>query len=162
MWATHFPSPLGRLRLVCTEQALVGVYFPDHAPPPAHQAEDGAHPLLDAAATQLAEWFDARRTQFELPLAHTGTPFQQTVWTALRSIDHGQTTTYGALAMRLGRPSAARAIGAAVGRNPLSIIVPCHRVMGRGGRLTGYAGGLWRKRWLLAHESSGGLLFEQR
>lgn len=161
MWASTFDSPLGPLRLVCNDDALLGLYFPEHSPTPAYIASDGTHPILDDSQRQLAEWFDGRRTRFELPLATSGTPFQQAVWAALGDIEHGHTVTYGALAARLGRPTASRAIGAAVGRNPLSIIIPCHRVVGRNGRLTGYAGGVWRKRWLLAHETSSGALFDR-
>lgn len=161
MWASTFDSPLGPLRLVCNDDALLGLYFPEHSPTPVYIASDGTHPILDDSQRQLTEWFDGRRTRFELPLAISGTPFQQAVWAALGDIEHGHTVTYGALAARLGRPTASRPIGAAVGRNPLSIIIPCHRVVGRDGRLTGYAGGVWRKRWLLAHETSSGALFDR-
>lgn len=161
MWATSLEGPLGPLRLVCTADALVGITFPDHAPAPRYTAEDGAHPLLTEAATQLRAWLDGRRTTFDLPLHLEGTDFQQAVWAALRAVPFGATTTYGELAAALGRPGAARAVGAAVGRNPLSIVVPCHRVVGTDGRLTGFAGGIQRKRWLLAHESGAGALFSR-
>jgi methylated-DNA-[protein]-cysteine S-methyltransferase len=107
---------------------------------------------LAEVRAQLREYFDGDRTGFDLPLAPAGTPFQQRVWAALRDIPYAGTTTYGALARSIGAPSAARAVGAAVGRNPISIIVPCHRVVGAGGSLTGFAGGLDNKKWLLAHE----------
>ena len=106
---------------------------------------------------QLAAWFAGERTRFELPLdLQAGTPFQQDVWTALLAIPRGGTTSYAELARRLGRPTAARAVGAAVGRNPISIVVPCHRVLGSGGSLTGYAGGLERKTALLELEGARG------
>ncbi len=101
---------------------------------------------------RLAAWFAGERTGFDLPLRPRGTPFQRDVWEALREIPYGETRSYGQIAARLRAPSAVRAVGAANGRNPLAIIVPCHRVIGASGALTGYAGGLERKRWLLAHE----------
>ena len=147
MWGTHLNSPLGRLRLVCHEEALIGLYFADHRPPPVHTAPDGVHPILTSACAQLTEWFTGKRTDFDLPLEWSGTDFQMEVWAALQTIEPGETVTYGALAARVNRPpTAARAVGAAVGRNPISIIVPCHRVVGRNGKLTGFAGGIWRKR----------------
>jgi methylated-DNA-[protein]-cysteine S-methyltransferase len=110
--------------------------------------------VLRAAMDQLDDYFAGRRDAFELPLdLQAGTPFQQSVWNALCSIAPGATTTYGELGRRIGRPEAARAVGAAVGRNPLSIVVPCHRVVGSDGALTGYAGGIERKTALLAHEA---------
>ncbi|MSQ30511.1 MAG: methylated-DNA--[protein]-cysteine S-methyltransferase [Dehalococcoidia bacterium] len=118
--------------------------------------EDGPARRDSAAAAevtrQLRAYFAGERATFDLPLAPRGTAFQQRVWLALRAIPHGRTTTYGAIAAAIGQPSAARAVGLAIGRNPLAIVVPCHRVIGAGGALTGYAGGLDRKRWLLAHE----------
>jgi methylated-DNA-[protein]-cysteine S-methyltransferase len=107
---------------------------------------------LAAAVTQLREYFAGARTTFELQLAPEGTPFQQRVWSALRRIPYGATTTYGALARELGTPDGARAVGLANGRNPIGIVIPCHRVIGADGTLTGYGGGLPRKRWLLDHE----------
>ena len=104
------------------------------------------------AVQQLGEYFDGARTQFALHLAPRGTEFQQAVWRILREIPYGATTTYGAIARQLGRPDASRAVGAANGSNPIGIVIPCHRVVGADGRLTGYGGGLPRKRWLLEHE----------
>ena len=109
--------------------------------------------MLVAAARQLAEYFAGRRRAFDLPLAPAGTPFQQQVWRQLLQIPFGSTCSYGALARAVGRPSASRAVGAANGRNPISIIIPCHRVIGSDGSLTGYGGGEPAKRWLLDHES---------
>lgn len=141
-------APTGPLRLAVSEQ---GLRFLDWggATGPSARAE---HPVLDAAASQLAEYFAGARTAFDLPLDPVGTPFQVSVWLALADIAFGETTTYGELAVRVGRPSAARAIGGAVGRNPLSIVLPCHRVVGADGSLTGFAGGLPNKRLLLRLE----------
>jgi len=149
-------SPLGKLRLVAAHGALIGIWFPGQpgAPPPG-PAGTGGDPVLEEARAQLDEYFAGRRRAFELPLAPRGTAFQRAVWTGLLDIPFGETRTYGALARAVGRPSAARAVGAANGANPLSIVVPCHRVVGAEGSLTGYAGGEERKRWLLRHEGIG-------
>jgi methylated-DNA-[protein]-cysteine S-methyltransferase len=154
---TTFLSPLGRLRLIAQEDALVGVYFEAHrpAPPALHTAPARDHAVLDAARVQLEEYFAGARTAFSLPLAAVGTAFQRDVWRALRAIPFGHTRSYGELGAQIGKPLASRAVGAANGRNPLSIIVPCHRVIGASGALTGYAGGAERKRWLLGHEQNG-------
>lgn len=150
-------SPLGALRLVAADDALVGVHLPgDPAEQDPRAAAPGRsvsrHPVLEEARAQLRAWFAGRRTTFDLPLRLEGTPFQLSVWRALLDIPYGQTTSYRDLAVLVGRPSAIRAVGAANGRNPLPIIVPCHRVIGSSGALTGYAGGVERKRWLLEHE----------
>ena len=153
-------SPLGRIQLARTALGLCGVWFTDeqkHAPPPENFAPEGhrpTDPLLRQTAEQLQAYFHGRLQAFDLPLDldNTGTIFQQAVWQALLHIPHGQTGSYLGLADALGKPSAARAVGAAVGRNPVSIIVPCHRVLGSTGQLTGYAGGLWRKEALLQLE----------
>ena len=116
---------------------------------------DNGHPTLQAAAQQLAEYFLGERHTFELPLHPTwGTPFQRAVWQALQHIPYGQTSTYGDIARDIGNPNAVRAVGAAIGQNPHSIVVPCHRVVGANGSLTGFAGGLDRKKYLLAHEAT--------
>ena len=153
-------SPLGNLRLAASPQGLAGLWFDGqrHAPDQLQGRQAWPHcpehPLLQAAALQLCGYFGGARTQFALPLdLGSGTPFQQQVWQALLGVAHGSTLSYGALAQRLGRASAVRAVAAAVGRNPLSLVVPCHRVLGAGGQLTGYAGGLERKAHLLALES---------
>ena len=154
---TRFESPLGTMLLAATDRGLAGLWFVGqrHGPDSAGWAEDPRHPVLVAATAQLAAWFAGERTRFELPLdLQAGTPFQQDVWTALLAIPRGGTTSYAELARRLGRPRAARAVGAAVGRNPVSIVVPCHRVVGTGGSLTGYAGGLERKTALLRLEGA--------
>ena len=151
-----YSSPLGRLRLIACEDALVGLYFPDHQPIPAvSPAQTVAaleHPVLERAAAQLDAYFAGSLQRFTLPLAPRGTAFQREVWAMLRELPHGRTCSYATLARMLGRPRAVRAVGSANARNPLSIIVPCHRVLGSKGDLSGYAGGLARKRWLLEHE----------
>ncbi|MBW1604247.1 methylated-DNA--[protein]-cysteine S-methyltransferase [Streptomyces sp. JJ66] len=149
---TVVDSPVGPLTLVATGGVLSGVYLRDQRHrPPEHTfgAPDATSPALTAAATQLAEYFAGDRTAFTVPLALSGTPFQRAVWAALCDIPYGETVHYGELAARIGRPTAARAVGLANGRNPVSIIVPCHRVIGASGALTGYGGGLPRKTHLL-------------
>ena len=163
LYSTRWHSPIGELLLVCHEQALCGCWFGDQQGIPdwaasAQQKPD--HPLLTQACAQLQAYFDGQRRDFELPLDSSGgTEFQQAVWQALTLIGYGQTTSYGQLAQALGRPRAVRALGAAVGRNPLAIFLPCHRVIGANGSLTGYTGGLARKTFLLQLEQTQGLLF---
>ena len=156
---TCTPSPLGTLRLAASPQGLAGVWFdgqrhlPDRLDGANAWPQNAALPVLQAAVQQLKQYFAGTRTQFELPLDLSGgTPFQQAVWQALLCIGYGRAVTYGALAQSLDRASAVRAVAAAVGRNPLSLVVPCHRVLGASGHLTGYAGGLERKAQLLAME----------
>jgi len=152
---TEFRSPLGNLLLAATAKGLSGLYFEEHkyfAGKGNWQRDDGNRHLVQAAA-QLDEYFSGRRTTFDIPLDLEGTPFQQMVWEQLKSIPFGATETYGTQARRLGKPQVVRAIGGAIGRNPVSIIVPCHRVIGTSGALQGYAGGLKRKRYLLALEA---------
>lgn len=148
-------SPLGPIRLAASEQGLAGLWFEGqrHQPDPAAWPVDTTHPVLQQASAQLDDYFAGRRRAFTLPLdLRQGTPFQQSVWQALSQIPCGDSLSYGELAARIGRPAAVRAVGAAVGRNPLSIVVPCHRVLGARGALTGYAGGLERKIALLRLE----------
>ena len=154
-------TPLGTMVLAADDRGLVGVWFvgQEHfAGPGPDWREVASSPVLDAAAAQLAEYFAGLKREFALPLAPRGTPFQQRVWRCLSEIPFGHTTTYGAVAARLGNAGAARAVGAATGRNPISIVVPCHRVIGADGTLTGYAGGEDRKRYLLDMERGGRLL----
>jgi len=151
----RYASPLGEVLIVADEAGLTGLHFVDqqHFPKDTgHWQLNPAQPVLVAARRQLEEYFAGQRRHFDLPLAPRGTAFQREVWQALTAIPYGATTSYGALAASLGRPSASRAVGAANGRNPLGIIVPCHRVIGSAGALTGYAGGLERKQALLALE----------
>ncbi|NAZ77269.1 methylated-DNA--[protein]-cysteine S-methyltransferase [Kineococcus sp. T13] len=149
---TVLESPVGELTAARSGDGLVGVWFADHrggVPLELHERDDGAFEDLRG---QLAQYFAGERTRFELPLAPRGDAFSRRVWAALREIPHGQTRSYGELARALGGPGYAQAVGLANGRNPLSIVVPCHRVVGADGALTGYAGGLWRKRFLLSLE----------
>jgi methylated-DNA-[protein]-cysteine S-methyltransferase len=143
------PSPLGTLRLIARWDELAGVYLPEQDAP---AAVPGTCDVLVQARAQLDEYFAGTRRAFDLPIAPRGTGFQERVWHALGAIPYGETMSYGALAASIGRPSASRAVGAANGKNPLSIIVPCHRVIAANGELTGYAGGMMAKRWLIDHE----------
>jgi methylated-DNA-[protein]-cysteine S-methyltransferase len=145
------PSPLGPLLLTGDGHALTGLYPPGHIrlPVPVGTRDPA---VFGAVREQLVEYFAGERLSFDLPLAPGGTAFQQRVWAELCRIGYGATSTYSELAVRVGRPAAVRAVGSANGRNPISIVVPCHRVVGRDGALTGYAGGLAAKRWLLDHE----------
>lgn len=149
-------TPLGPLCLVSDGTAIVAATF-DGSPPP--EAQPGPDDALDAASAELRDYFDGRAVAFSVPVRPAGTPFQERVWAALREIPHGATTSYGALAARLGDPKVSQAVGAANGRNPVAVLVPCHRVVGADGSLTGYAGGLERKRALLALESRQTSLF---
>ena len=149
MFWTVVDSPIDPLLLVGDETGLRELWMAPHDPPPGAERDDD---VLAAAAAQLGEYFAGERLAFDLPLVPTGTPFQQRVWSALREIPYGRTTTYGELATGLGQPTASRAVGLANGRNPIAVIVPCHRVIGADGSLTGFGGGLPRKRWLLEHE----------
>jgi methylated-DNA-[protein]-cysteine S-methyltransferase len=155
MHHTVVDSPLGPLTLVAAGDALTGVYMDRqrYRPAPETFGERDDSPFAEAAR-QLEEYFAGKRTRFDLSLAPVGTPFQRQVWEALQAIPYGQTVSYGQLADRLGRPTAARAVGLANGHNPISIIVPCHRVVGANGDLTGYGGGLDRKRRLLDFEQN--------
>ena len=158
-------SPLGPITLCANDQGLLGVWLARQTSQPAELGKaDPDHPIIVWAATELANYFAGHFTgnltgqgrTFSVPLAARGTPFQLLVWQALRSIPYGQTWSYQDLAEAIGRPTAARAVGMANGKNPLSIVVPCHRVIGKNGRLTGYAGGVERKAWLLEHETRTG------
>ena len=158
---TRLPSPVGELLLTASETGVTGIYFPSRDRMPKHQpawAEDagqgGASAILAQARHQLIDYFAGTRTTFDVPLEPSGTEFEQRVWTALRAIPYGTTTSYGAIARRLGNLRAPRAVGAANGKNPIPIIVPCHRVVGAKGELTGFGGGIDRKRWLLEHEGA--------
>jgi methylated-DNA-[protein]-cysteine S-methyltransferase len=151
---SYLESPIGRLLLTSDGTALTGLYM---EPSRKAQCTDGwvqdvTVAPLSAAVRQLTEYFAGTRREFDLPLRLQGTTFQTRVWRELTEIPYGQTWSYGQLAHRIDKPSASRAVGLANGRNPISILVPCHRVIGADGSLTGYGGGLERKRWLLAHE----------
>jgi methylated-DNA-[protein]-cysteine S-methyltransferase len=153
------PSPVGELLLMADDGRLTGLYLRSDR----HARHAAAHPgaarrddaALAAVRRQLEQYFSGARSSFDVPLAPAGTPFQQDVWTELRRIGYGRTITYAELAARIGRPTAIRAAGAANGANPVSIVIPCHRVIGSNGTLTGYGGGLEAKRFLLALERTG-------
>jgi methylated-DNA-[protein]-cysteine S-methyltransferase len=158
MTATHttIDSPIGELTLVARDGVLSGIYFPGHWHMPAPEvfgtrSERG----FEQAREQLGEYFAGERTEFDLETVIAGDEFQERVWELIDRIPYGQTTTYGEMAQELGDPALARRVGGAVGRNPLSIVAPCHRVVGKDGKLTGYAGGLERKRFLLELEGAG-------
>ncbi len=155
---TSTTSPLGRLVLAASSSGLAGVWFDDQSDQPDLSACPLVpnHPVLQAAIAQLAQYFAGQRHSFDVPLdLSAGSAFQQSVWQALLTLPFGQTCSYGALSNTIGQPKAVRAVGAAIGRNPVSVIVPCHRVIGANGSLTGYSGGLHRKTALLKLE--GGL-----
>jgi methylated-DNA-[protein]-cysteine S-methyltransferase len=155
-------SPVGELLLTAEDGGLTRVYFERHARGerigdawrPAVGITGAAADTLAEARRQLDAYFAGALTMFTLPLAASGTPFQHRVWAALREIAFGETASYAVIARRIGAPDAVRAVGAANGRNPLSIVVPCHRVIGTNGSLTGFGGGIERKRWLLQHEGA--------
>ena len=141
-------TPLGRMELVSDGAALVRACFVDQT----DTGTSGADEIEQLAARQLGEYFTGQRTEFSVPLRPSDTAFQLAVWEQLKHIPYGQTISYGEIAAAMGRPQAARAVGMACGRNPIWIFLPCHRVVGKNGALTGYAGGLMRKQWLLDWE----------
>jgi O-6-methylguanine DNA methyltransferase len=143
----YLESPIGLVEIEGTRQAIIGLDFVDERRPGAQ-----VNSIVEEAVNQVRGYFAGTRRQFRLSLDLGGTEFQQAVWQHLLTIPFGETASYGEVALAIGRPRAVRAVGAANGRNPISIIVPCHRVLGSDGRLTGYGGGLWRKEWLLRHE----------
>jgi methylated-DNA-[protein]-cysteine S-methyltransferase len=159
---TAIPSPIGELLLAADDSGLTAIRFEQNRHgrderadwTPVARAHGAAVRVLAAARAQLDAYFAAEITSFDLPLSPQGTPFQQRVWAALRDIPFGETTSYGELARRIGDPKAVRAVGAANGRNPLPLVVPCHRVIGADGSLVGFGGGMDRKRWLLQHEGA--------
>lgn len=159
IFTAHISSPIGTMRLAARDDRLIGCDFldrlgPKDALPGAEERPDD--PFLAQVRAQLEAWFAGQRRTFDVPCdLSAGTAFQQAVWLAIAEVPYGATTSYRALAEGLGAPKAVRAVGAATGRNPVSIIIPCHRILGSNGSLTGYAGGLDRKRWLLDHEGHG-------
>jgi len=149
------PSPVGELTLVASDKGLTAILWENDDPDRvrlADKTEDAAHPVLVEAARQLGEYFAGQREAFDLPLDFHGTDFQKRVWQQLLAIPFGETRSYGEIARALGQPTASRAVGAANGKNPISIVAPCHRVIGTNGTLTGFAGGLEAKQRLLALE----------
>jgi len=150
-------SPIGRLTLVATDEGLAAVLFENDRPgrvPVESGAKDPTHPILLDAEHELEEYFAGRRTAFDVALDVSGTPFQRKVWSALLTIPFGETRSYGQIARQIGSPTAARAVGAANGKNPVAIVAPCHRVVGASGELTGFAGGLAAKGRLLSLEGA--------
>ena len=151
-YCTQISSPIGFLRLTSDGKSLTGLYLDTHNP---QDATWGASPdlaIFDFAAQWLSDYFAGKHRPVDLPLAPSGTEFQRKVWQLLLTIPYGETTTYGAIAKLLGQKMSAQAVGQAVGKNPIAIIIPCHRVVGSGGQLTGYAWGIEKKQWLLTHE----------
>ena len=149
---TEFDSPIGRLFVQGDGVHVTGLYMPNHRHWQHLSDLRRSHESFRAIRGQLDEYFAGERQEFDVPVQLGGTPFQQRVWQELTKIPFGQTISYGELARRVGKPSASRAVGAANGRNPVSILVPCHRVVGSAGSLTGYGGGIERKQWLLDWE----------
>lgn len=147
----YYESPIGLIEIGATPDGVISLFFVEECRP-----DVTSNNVCEEAVRQIVEYFEGSRQEFDLPVALEGTEFQRQVWQELRSIQFGQTVSYGDLARSIGKPRAVRAVGAANGGNPVSIIVPCHRVIGSDGGLTGYGGGLERKEWLLKHE--GGLL----
>ncbi len=160
-----YESPMGRMLIVAGPDALTGLYFVDQKyyrevePQWSHSPD---HAVVRAAVRQIAEYFAGRRREFDLPIAPEGTAFQSAIWKAIASVGYGEVITYSELARRAGHPGAIRAAGAATGRNPITVIVPCHRIVGADGSLTGYAGGLERKRALQELESGARPLFARQ
>lgn len=154
----YMNSEIGTLAITGSAEGIRAISFLDEAPTrqatlsAEHSTNDDLPEPVRVCIAQLGEYFRGERTEFTVPLAMQGTAFQQRVWRELLTIPYGHTTTYGQIAHKLGDPKVVRAVGAANGKNPVAIIVPCHRVIGANGDLIGYAGGLWRKKWLLAHE----------
>ncbi len=148
-YTTHFQSPIGILKIITNDHYLLGLDFVNN------DVQDIAPPsstIAQACIQQLGEYFNHTRQSFDIPLSTKGTSFQKSAWKVLQSIPYGQTTSYGEQANKVGNTKAVRAIGHANSKNPIAIIIPCHRVIGKNGKLTGYAGKLWRKEWLLKHE----------
>lgn len=147
---SYYKSPIGFIEIVATDEGIASVNFADLA----HGTQSNTHPILEQCINQLDEYFNLQRKDFNLKLSPQGTEFQKKVWQELRSIQYGQTATYIEIARRLGNVKALRAVGRANGSNPIAIIIPCHRIIGSNGKLIGYGGGLWRKKWLLQHENA--------
>ncbi len=147
-FTTNYDSPIGTIGITATSEEIIELSFVEQSlPVSADIPED-----LKACVKQIDEYFQGLRTKFSLNLKPKGTAFQQRVWRQLEKIPFGKAVSYGEIARSIGRPTACRAVGNANGRNPIPIIIPCHRVIGSNGRLTGYGSGLWRKEWLLKHE----------
>lgn len=144
-----YQSPIGLIEIKVTAGAIISLEFVEEV-----REEERLDPIVEEAIRQLSAYFDGTRRDFDLPISPQGTDFQRLVWQHLLDIPFGQIISYQDLAKAIGKPEAIRAVGAANGQNPISIVVPCHRVLGSDGSLTGYGGGLWRKEWLLKHEGA--------
>ncbi|MDM8529322.1 methylated-DNA--[protein]-cysteine S-methyltransferase, partial [Anaerolineales bacterium HSG24] len=156
-YKTYLPSPIGLLEIIGTAQAITEIRFVSDDGTTSHQHDAPQADLpqvVEQCRTELIEYFAGQRQRFSVALALHGTPFQQQVWQKLLDIPHGHTSTYLAISKQINNEKAIRAVGQANGRNPIGIIIPCHRVVGSDHTLTGYAGGLWRKKWLLEHEKA--------
>jgi methylated-DNA-[protein]-cysteine S-methyltransferase len=147
MFYSYFKSPIGLVQIGGTASEVTSLDFVER-----RREKTESNPLLDRGARQIAEYFTGKRHVFDLPIAYQGTAFQERVWAQLLKVPFGKTASYQDIARRVGNPLAMRAVGAANGKNPISLIVPCHRIIGSNGTLVGYGGGLWRKEWLLKHE----------
>ncbi|MGC8864910.1 MAG: methylated-DNA--[protein]-cysteine S-methyltransferase [Bacteroidales bacterium] len=153
IYRAYHETPLGWVEINVSEGGILSLLFENKIQQPIpYSLPDETHDLLNEAIMQLTEWFEGKRRSFSLPLAPKGTPFQHKVWEELKGISYGETSTYARIARRIGKPTAIRAVASAIGRNPLNIIIPCHRVLGSQGQLTGYGGELWRKAGLLRFE----------
>lgn len=150
MTTTYFASPVGMLKIITDDTQILGLDFSNDT---ITQSDKVESTVAQTCIDQLTEYFDHRRQEFNLPLSPEGTHFQKLAWSALQKIPYGETTSYGEQAKNIGKVKAVRAIGSANSKNPIAIIIPCHRVIGKNGKLTGYAGELWRKEWLLKHEA---------
>lgn len=150
----EYASPIGVLEILGTDDAISSIMFTEQPSPEAHDQQENSPQVLLDCYSQLDDYFKGIRREFSFPISMKGTSFQQNVWEKLTTIPFGETTSYAALAGLLGNEKAVRAVGNANGKNRLSIMVPCHRIIGTNGSLTGYAGGLWRKEWLLQHEKT--------
>jgi methylated-DNA-[protein]-cysteine S-methyltransferase len=148
IYMAYYQSPIGAVEIVGTHDKIVALNFVDKT----RSGDDELPITLVECVRQIDEYFNAKRRAFSLKLSMQGTDFQNTVWHQLLNVPYGKTVSYGEIAATIGKPTACRAVGAANGKNPISIIVPCHRIIGSNGSLTGYGGGLWRKEWLLKHE----------
>mgnify|MGYP001824579142 CR=1 FL=1 len=146
-YISYYKSPIGLIEIVGTSDSITELNFADK-----RRQDSTSHPNVRKAKQQVAEYFEGTRRQFDLRLEMSGTDFQRQVWQRLQTVPYGRTASYQDIARGIGRPAAVRAVGAANGRNPVAIIVPCHRIIGKNGHLVGYGSGIWRKEWLLKHE----------
>ncbi|WP_025716970.1 methylated-DNA--[protein]-cysteine S-methyltransferase [Paenibacillus sp. 1-18] len=152
LYMLNYVSPIGEIEIWGTSEAVHSIMFSDQDVPLTKTMEEAPPRVLEKCASQLDEYFKGERYEFTLPYAFEGTDFQQRVWNALVKVEYGETAAYKDIALAIGNEKAIRAVGSANGKNKLSIVIPCHRIIGSNQKLTGYAGGLWRKEWLLQHE----------